>query len=67
MPTAFAEIAVGLPRNSCLDLGHRLNGHSRLPQQFIIAAARHRIAAAVDDGGPFNVIDRRNTSMTGPD
>ena len=65
MSTAFAEIAIRLPRNSCLRFGHRLNRNSRLPQQVVIAPAGHRIAAAIDDRGALDIIDRRDASLPG--
>ena len=59
MATAFAEIAVGLSRNSSLGFGYRLNGDLRLSDEIVEAAAGDRITARVNDERCFNEVGGR--------
>jgi hypothetical protein len=56
MATAFAEIAVGLSRNSSLGFGYRLNDDLRLSDEIVEAAAGDRITARVNDERCFNEV-----------
>ena len=63
--TALAEVAVRLARNACLTFSNRLDRHLCFPEQVIESAARDRVAAAIDDGRRFDIIDRGNAPMDG--
>ena len=49
MAAAFAEIAIGVPCNSSLGFGHRLNNDLRLFNKVIEPPARDGITACIYD------------------
>ena len=63
MATAFAEIAVGLSRNSSLGFGYRLNDDLRLSDEIVEAAAGDRITARVNDERCFNEVGGRYSAV----
>jgi hypothetical protein len=56
MAAAFAEIAIGIPCNSSLEFGHRLNDDLRLFDQVVEPPTGHGVTARVNDDRGFHEI-----------
>ena len=63
MSAAFAEIAIGLPGEPCLNLCDRFDYDFGLFEEVIKATACDRISAAIDDDCGFNKIYRREAAL----
>ena len=53
MSAAFAEIAIGIPGEPCLNFGDRFDEDFCLFEEVIKATARDRITATIDDDRGF--------------
>jgi hypothetical protein len=63
MATAFAEIAVGLSRNSSLGFGYRLNDDLRLSDEVVEAAAGDRLASMMSAVSTKLAADTRRIAL----
>jgi hypothetical protein len=63
MSATFAEIAIGLPGEPCLNLCDRFDEDLGLFKEVIKATARDRITAAIDDDCGFDKIYCREAAL----